>query len=110
MNRVGSRVGSARQRPAMSPQLKHDSPTETALDRLEPIHEHAAAIGDLAEAFDLPVPLVADMYWSELARLREGATIDLYLPLLTARRVRDRLRRMPRPDDAGYGSVSHSAV
>jgi hypothetical protein len=94
----------------MSRQLKHDSLTETVLDRPEPVHEHAVAIDDLAEAFDLPVPLVADMYWSELARLREGATIDLYLPVLTARRVRDRLRRMPRPDDARYRSVLHVAA
>jgi len=77
----------------MSQQTKDDSAATAAPDPVEPVHEHVVAIRDLAQAFDVPMPMVADMYWSELARLKEGATTVLYLPLLTARRVRDRLRR-----------------
>lgn len=56
-------------------------------------HEHAIAIHGLAHDFNIPEPVVADMYWPELASLQEGATIDVYLPLLTERRVRERLQR-----------------
>jgi hypothetical protein len=50
--------------------------------------------------------VVAELYWPELARLKQGATIELYLPLLTERRVRDSLRRIPRPDKMRNGTVS----
>ena len=62
-------------------------------------HEHIIAIHELAHDFDLPESVVADMYWPELARLQEGATIDVYLPLLTERRLREHLRRSAKPDE-----------
>jgi hypothetical protein len=82
----------------MSPQIQHESAIRTAPDPSGSLHEHLVAIQELAKGFDLPTQVVADMYWPELARLKQGATIDLYLPLLTERRVRDSLRRIPSPD------------
>ena len=67
--------------------------SETAPGSGGSLHEHVIVIQKLAKDFDLPTKAVADMYWPELARLKQGATIDLYLPLLTERRVRDSLRR-----------------
>jgi hypothetical protein len=93
----------------MSPQIKHAGATKTPLGPVQPIHEHVIAIQDLAKDFELPIPVVAAMYWPELAGLKQGATIDLYLPLLTARRVRERLRRIPRPDKMRKAMVSTSS-
>ena len=83
----------------MSPQIQLATATKAATDPGEPIDEHLIAMQDLAKDFDLPMAVVAEMYWPELARLKQGATIDLYLPLLTERHVRERLRHMARPDD-----------
>lgn len=63
-------------------------------------HEHRIAIHNLAHDLDLPEPVVADIYWPQLASLQEGATIDVYLPLLTERRVRERLQRGKGPGKA----------
>jgi hypothetical protein len=82
----------------MSLQIKHAGATKIPPGSVGPIDEHVIAIQDLAKDFELAVEAVADVYWPELAGLKQGATIDLYLPLLTARRVRERLRRIPRPD------------
>ena len=90
----------------MSPQIQHGSAIGAAPDPSVSLHEHVIAIQDLAKDFDLPTQVVADMYWPELARLEQGATVDLYLPLLTERRVRDRLRRIPRPDKMANAMVS----
>jgi len=68
----------------------------TATGAFEPrgtFHEHLIAIHELGKDLTLPEPVVADVYWPELPKLQEGATIDVYLPLLTERRVRERLRR-----------------
>ena len=79
----------------MSAQIQKDSVVGTAPDPRGSLHEHVIAIQELARDFDLPTQVVADMYWPQLARLKQGATVDLYLPLLTERRVRDSLRRIP---------------
>ena len=75
----------------MSPRIR--TATGAAFEPRGTFHEHIIAISELAHDFDLPESMVADMYWPELARLQEGATIDVYLPLLTERRSRERLRR-----------------
>jgi len=81
----------------MSPESKYDGATKIPLGPAGPIHEHVIAIEELAKDFKLPAEIVADVYLQELEQLKQGATIDLYLPLRTARRVRERLRRIPRP-------------
>jgi len=48
-------------------------------------------IEQLAEEYGWPTAVVADVYWSELARLSENAKVDTYLNLLTERRVREAL-------------------
>ena len=60
-----------------------------------PAIQHSAAIQQIAEDSNWPVPVVAEMYWHELAQLEENATIKCYLGLVTARKVREALRHMP---------------
>jgi hypothetical protein len=81
----------------MSPRIR--TATGAAFEPRGTFHEHIIAINELAHDFDLPESTVADIYWPELARLQEGATIDVYLPLLTERRSRERLRRSGKPDE-----------
>jgi hypothetical protein len=81
----------------MSPRIRTAS--GAAFEPRGTFHEHIIAIHELAHDFDLSEPTVADIYWPELARLQEGATIDVYLPLLTERRVRERLWRSGKPDE-----------
>jgi hypothetical protein len=61
-----------------------------------PVTQHTAAIERLAEDSHWPVPVVAEMYWHELTQLEEDATVQTYLGLLTARKVREALRHLPR--------------
>jgi len=75
----------------MSPRIR--TATGAAFEPRGTFHEHIIAINELARDFDLPESVVADLYWPELARLQDGATIDVYLPLLTERRLREHLRR-----------------
>src|SRR5215470_14417538 len=75
----------------MSPRIRNAS--GAPFEPRGTFHEHLTAIHELGHDFDLPEPAIADVYWHELAKLQEGATIDVYLPLLTERRVRERLRR-----------------
>jgi hypothetical protein len=75
----------------MSPRIR--TATGAAFEPRGTFHEHIIAINELAHDFDLSESVVADLYWPELARLQEGATIDVYLPLLTERRLRERLWR-----------------
>ena len=82
----------------MSPRIR--TATGAAFEPRGTFHEHIIAISELAHDFDLPESMVADMYWPELARLQEGATIDVYLPLLTERRLREHLRRSGKPVEA----------
>jgi len=42
------------------------------------------------------VPVVAEMYWHELTQLRQRATVETYLGLVTAHKIREALRHMPR--------------
>ena len=81
----------------MSPQRIHDGAAKIPPGAAGPFHEHLIAMEGLARDFKLPAKIIADVYWQELAGLKQGATVDLYLPLRTARRVRKRLGRMPRP-------------
>ena len=60
-----------------------------------PETEHTYAIAQLSENSHWPLPAVAEMYWKELAHLKEGATVRNYLGLLTTRKVRETLRHMP---------------
>ncbi|HTT38937.1 MAG TPA: DUF3562 domain-containing protein [Burkholderiales bacterium] len=56
---------------------------------------HVYAIQALAKESNWPVPVVADMYLDQLSRLQRDATIQTYLTVLTTRKVRDALRRLP---------------
>ncbi len=94
----------------MSAQIQHKSAIRTTPDPNVSLNEHVIAIQELAKDFDLPLEVVADMYWPELARLTQGATIDLYLPLLTERRVRDSLRRMPRANRVRKAVVAAPSI
>jgi len=82
----------------MSPRIR--TATGAAFEPRGTFHEHVVAINELAHDFDLPESTVADLHWSELARLQDGATIDVYLPLPTERRLREHLRRSVKPDEA----------
>jgi len=57
--------------------------------------QHVYAIQALANESNWPVPVVADMYLDQLSRLQRDATIQTYLTVLTTRKVRDALRRLP---------------
>ena len=57
--------------------------------------EHAAAIHQLAEDSNWPVPVVEQMYLHELSELKKEATVNTYLGLLAERKVRETLRQMP---------------
>jgi len=61
-----------------------------------PETQHTDAIQQLAGDCHWPIPVVAEIYWHELTQLKEGATVETYLGLLTIRKVRDTLRHMPR--------------
>jgi len=56
---------------------------------------HLYAIQALAREWNWPVPVVADMYLDQLSRLQRDATVQKYLTVLTTRKVRDALRRLP---------------
>lgn len=60
-----------------------------------PAAQHSDAIEQLAGDTAWPIPIVAEMYWSELMLLQEDATVDTYLSLLTTRKVRETLRHAP---------------
>ena len=49
-------------------------------------------IHELAQKADVPEERVADLYREELTRLERQARISLYLPIVAARHVLDRLR------------------
>lgn len=57
--------------------------------------QHVYAIQALAKEWNWPVPVVADMYLDQLSRLQRDATIQTFLTVLTTRKVRDALRRLP---------------
>jgi len=94
----------------MSPEIQPANASKIATEPSGPINEHLIAMQELAKDFDLPIGVVAKLYWPELARLEQGATIDLYLPLLTERHVRHKLRHMPRSDHVRTGMVSNSVA
>jgi hypothetical protein len=49
-------------------------------------------IHELAQKADAPEEMVADLYREELSRLERQARVSLYLPIVAARHVLDRLR------------------
>jgi hypothetical protein len=51
---------------------------------------HCAVIRDLAETVKRPLAEVATMYEELFARLSASATITTYLPVLVARKIRER--------------------
>jgi hypothetical protein len=57
---------------------------------------HSATIHQLAADANWPVPVVEEMYLHQLSLLKKEATIETYVDLLAARKVRDTLRHMPR--------------
>ena len=61
-----------------------------------PLAQHSEAIQRLAADANWPVPVVAEMYWHEWTQLQQQAKVETYLGLVTARRVREALRHMPR--------------
>ena len=75
----------------------NDSPLQSHLSSAPklPASQHTDAIEQLAEDEALPVPIVAEMYWREFTLLQEDATVETYLSLLTARKVRETLRHAP---------------
>jgi len=75
--------------------MSKDLQLPNSLAAQAPAIQHAAAIQQLAEDSNWPVPVVAEMYWHELAQLEEHATVRSYLGLVTARKVREALRHMP---------------
>ena len=54
--------------------------------------DHDQVIAEIAREAGLPVSDVAGKFALELASLKDGAKIDLYLELLAAKRVRSALR------------------
>ncbi len=71
-------------------------PTDTAT-RLSALPEtHQIAIQSLAEDERCPIDLVQELYLSELTDLQTDARVTQYLPIVTSRRVRERLRRLDR--------------
>jgi Protein of unknown function (DUF3562) len=58
--------------------------------------EHSAAVDQLAADSNWPVNIVEEMYRHEVTQLKKEATIDTYVEVLAARKVRETLRHMPR--------------
>jgi len=73
---------------------KSDQPHQS-LALQTPAVQHSAAIERLAHDSNWPVPVVAEMYWHELTQLQEKATIENFVGLVAARKVREALRQMP---------------
>ena len=61
-----------------------------------PDSAHSATIHQIAADANWPVPVVEEMYLHERSMLKKEATIDTYVDLLAARKVRETLRHMPR--------------
>ena len=55
--------------------------------------DQSDTIDALADELHLPVQRVTNTYTTELARLRSGATLHDYLPILACRKVRDIFRK-----------------
>jgi hypothetical protein len=66
----------------------HSQPRPTDL-----AESHWNAIQALAEHSHSPLGLVEEMYRSELIQVESEARIAQYVPLVTSRRVRNRLQR-----------------
>ena len=66
--------------------------TNQALRPMDMADRHLNAIRSLTEHSRLPFEVVEKMYRNELLLLEPTARVTRYLPVVTARRVRDRLR------------------
>ena len=75
---------------------KPDLPLSDSLAVPAPLAQHSEVIRRLAADANWPVPVVAEMYWHELTQLQQRATVETYLGLVTAHKVREALRHMPR--------------
>ena len=80
---------------AESPQLSDSLASNPLVVTVAIAAEHSAAIHQLAEDSNWPVPVVEQMYLHELSELKKEATVDTYLTLLAERKVRETLRHMP---------------
>jgi hypothetical protein len=58
---------------------------------------HVNAIRSLTEHSRLPFEVVEKIYRNELLLLEPTARVTRYLPIVTTRRARDRLRRFSNP-------------
>lgn len=58
--------------------------------------QHRDVIDELAHQLDFDSRIVAEVYWNELDTLKRSARVQDYVPVLAARRTRDRLRRIKR--------------
>jgi len=58
---------------------------------------HSSAIEDLAKDLKVSVEEVAQNYEKALRDLKENARIKEFLPLLTIRRVREIIKKVPSP-------------
>jgi hypothetical protein len=72
----------------MSTRTSHAHPPEARV-------QHAELIEKIAEEANWPATVVAEIYWHELKRLQDRASIKAYVPLLAAKKVREALRRAP---------------
>lgn len=70
--------------------------THSALGSTDLAERHRHAIQTLAEHSHSPLDLVEEIYRTELSQLETDARITQYLPLVTSRRARDRLRTLGR--------------
>lgn len=55
---------------------------------------HRSAIREIADGFGRPVAEVADLYQETFATLEASATVTTYLPVLVARKIRERYRNV----------------
>lgn len=67
------------------------TPTHSASARVH----HAELIEKIAAESNWPATVVAEIYWHELKRLQDSASINTYVPVLAAKKVREALRRAP---------------
>jgi len=63
-------------------------------DRQKP---NTKLIEDLAQQSDAPVELVAELYESEVTKLKAEATVENYIGVIASKRVKRKLRSRRRP-------------
>ena len=56
-------------------------------------------IADLARRTAAPVELIKDLYEKEVMKLKAGATVEKYIPVIARQRIKRRLRTRRHPLD-----------